>query len=289
MTKLIVDTTCDLNPAIKDRYEFEVIPLSIILNDKPYEDGVEIQTEEVYEAMRSGLVPKTSQVSYKSVVTVFEKLIQEGSDFIFLTFSSQMSGTYGFARGILSEYSQRYPERRMAIVDSAGGSGGATLMALQILQMMEKQVSFDRILENIEHMKAHLQYHFTLPSIEWLAKGGRVNRGVGYLGDKLDLKPILTVQDGRIIMDRMVRGRKKALKTILEDTLVTAAPNPAQWITISHAHDPEAAEDLKAKILSALPQAKVEMMSLGAVLGAHIGIGGIGIFALSELPPDYQF
>lgn len=90
-------------------------------------------------------------------------------------------------------------------------------------------------------------------------------------------------------MDRMVRGRKKALKTILEDTLVTAAPNPAQWITISHAYDPEAAEDLKAKILSALPQAKVEMMSLGAVLGAHIGIGGIGIFALSELPPDYQF
>lgn len=96
LTKLIIDTTIDRNLEMEQRYDFEVIPLSIILDNQSYLDGEEITVDAVYEAMRSGKVPKTSQISYESLTKVLDKGIQENKDMIYLSFSSKMSGTYQF-------------------------------------------------------------------------------------------------------------------------------------------------------------------------------------------------
>lgn len=287
MTRLIVDSTCDINDDLKRRYDFDIIPLSIILDDQAYLDGVEINTDKVYEYMKNGGIPKTSQISYGSLTSVLDKCVENKEDFIYLTFSSKMSGTYNFAYGVLQEYKEKYPEIKMEIIDSEGGSGGASLIAIQALRMMEKNVSFENIVKNISFMKEHIHYHFTLPNIEWLAKGGRVNKGVGYIGDKLDLKPYLTVIDGKIELQKVVMGRKKSLKTLVDDTLAYVGDFKNQLFVISHADDMEAAKNLEERLKKALPES--EVISIGSVLGVHIGLGGIGVFALDQKPEHYQF
>lgn len=288
MARLIVDSTCDMNDEIKSRYDFDIIPLSIILDDHAYLDGVEIETAKVYEYMRNGGIPKTSQISYASLTSVLDKCVEKKEDFIYLTFSSKMSGTYNFAYGIIQEYKEKYPEIQMELIDSKGGSGGASLMAIQTLRMIEKNVSFLNLVKNIEFMKKHIHYYFTLPNIEWLARGGRVNRGVGYIGDKLDIKPYLTVIDGKIELQKVVMGRKKSLKTLIDDTLAYVGDFKKQLIVISHADDLEAAKSLEERLKKALPESEVMIISIGSVLGVHIGLGGIGVFALDQKPDDYQ-
>ena len=289
MTRLIVDSTCDINDELKRRYDFDIIPLSIILDDQAYLDGFEINTDKVYEYMKNGGIPKTSQISYGSLTSVLDKCVENKEDFIYLTFSSKMSGTYNFAYGVLQEYKEKYPEIKMEIIDSEGGSGGASLIAIQALRMMEKNVSFENIVKNISFMKEHIHYHFTLPNIEWLAKGGRVNKGVGYIGDKLDLKPYLTVIDGKIELQKVVMGRKKSLKTLVDDTLAYVGDFKNQLFVISHADDMEAAKSLEERLKKALPESEVIIISIGSVLGVHIGLGGIGVFALDQKPEHYQF
>lgn len=289
MTRLIVDSTCDINDELKRRYDFDIIPLSIILDDQAYLDGVEINTDKVYEYMKNGGIPKTSQISYGSLTSVLDKCVENKEDFIYLTFSSKMSGTYNFAYGVLQEYKEKYPEIKMEIIDSEGGSGGASLIAIQALRMMEKNVSFENIVKNISFMKEHIHYHFTLPNIEWLAKGGRVNKGVGYIGDKLDLKPYLTVIDGKIELQKVVIGRKKSLKTLVDDTLAYVGDFKNQLFVISHADDMEAAKSLEERLKKALPESEVIFIGIGSVLGVHIGLGGIGVFALDQKPEHYQF
>lgn len=289
MTRLIVDSTCDINDDLKRRYDFDIIPLSIILDDQAYLDGVEINTDKVYEYMKNGGIPKTSQISYGSLTSVLDKCVENKEDFIYLTFSSKMSGTYNLAYSVIQEYKEKYPEIKMEIIDSEGGSGGASLIAIQALRMMEKNVSFENIVKNISFMKEHIHYHFTLPNIEWLAKGGRVNKGVGYIGDKLDLKPYLTVIDGKIELQKVVMGRKKSLKTLVDDTLAYVGDFKNQLIVISHADDMEAAKSLEERLKKALPESEVIIISIGSVLGVHIGLGGIGVFALDQKPEHYQF
>lgn len=289
MTRLIVDSTCDMNDELKSRYDFDIIPLSIILDDQAYLDGVEIDTAKVYEYMKNGGIPKTSQISYGSLISVLDKCVENKEDFIYLTFSSKMSGTYNLAYGVIEEYKEKYPELKMEIIDSEGGSGGASLIAIQTLRMIEKNVSFENLVQNISFMKEHIHYHFTLPNIEWLAKGGRVNKGVGYIGDKLDLKPYLTVIDGKIELQKVVMGRKKSLKTLIDDTLAYVGDFKKQLIVISHADDMEAAKFLEEKLKKALPESEVIINSIGSVLGVHIGLGGIGVFALDQKPEHYQF
>lgn len=289
MIRLILDSTCDFDDELKNRYKFDIIPLSLTLNDKSYLDGIEVATSQVYAYMKENKVPKTSQISYDSLVKVVSGYIENKEDFIFLTFSSMMSGTYDFAYNIVREYKEKHPEIRMEVIDSEGGSGGSSLIAIQIMRMIDKGLPYDSIIQNINFMKKHIHYHFTLSNIDWLAKGGRVNRSVGYIGDKLDIKPYLTIINGKIELQKVVLGRKKSLKILVDDTIRDVGDFKNQIIIISHADDLSSARAVEEKIKKALPECRTFLFSIGSVLGAHIGLGGIGVFSLDEKPEDYQF
>jgi len=288
LTKLIIDTTIDRNLEMEQKYDFEVIPLSIILDNQSYLDGEEITVDAVYEAMRSGKVPKTSQISYESLTKVLDKGIQENEDMIYLSFSSKMSGTYQFAYQIMEEYKEKYPERKMALVDSKGGAGGGALIALQALKMIEAGKPFDEIVRQMEWNIDHVLYKFTLRDLNWLVKGGRVNKTTGYVGTALNIKPYLIVDDGFIKMHKLVRGEKKIYKKLIEDVKNGLGNFTDQTIGISHGDDEETARAIEAKLKEELPDCQTQVFRIGAVLGSHIGIGGIGVFYFDERPEWYQ-
>lgn len=289
MIKLIVDSTCDLNSSITDNYDIEVIPLSIIIGGNCYLDGVEIDTDTVYKHMRSGKVPTTAQVSHESVSRAFDKCISNGDDFIYLAFSSEMSGTYSFAKMILDDYKEKYPERKMEIIDSKGGCGGSSITAIQALKMIEKGLPYEIITEQIKNMVEHTVYYFTISDLLWAAKGGRISKPLGYVGSKLHIKPFLTVDNGKMVVTKLVRGSKRVYDTLLGSVQSGTSRFKKQIIGISHSDDLEAALKLETKIKETVEGCKTTIFQIGAVLGTHIGIGGVGVFFFDEEPEFYEF
>ncbi len=273
---------------MEQQYDFEVIPLSITLENQTYLDGEEISVDAVYEAMRSGIMPKTAQISYESLTKVLDKAIQAKEDCIYLTFSAEMSGTYQFAHQVIEEYKEKYPERKIALIDSRGGSGGAALIALQALKMIEAGQSFDEIVHQMEWNIAHVYYKFTLRDLKWLVKGGRVAKTTGYVGSALNIKPYLTVNDGFIQLSKLVRGERKLYKKLIDDVKDGAKTFTDQTIGISHGDDEETAKKIETMIKEALPDCQTQLFRIGAVLGTHIGNGGIGVFYFDERPKWYQ-
>lgn len=288
MTKLIIDTTCDRNLEMEQQYDFEVIPLSITLDDKTYLDGEEITVDAVYEAMRSGKVPKTSQISYGSLTKVLDKGIQENEDMIYLSFSSKMSGTYQFAYQIIEDYKEKYLDRKIKLIDSRGGAGGGALIALQALKMIEAGRPFEEIVHQMEWNIDHVFYRFTLRDLNWLVKGGRVNKTTGYVGTALNIKPYLIINDGFIQLSKLVRGEKKIYKKLIEEVKNGVGDFTDQTIGISHGDDEETAKKIEDMIKESLPNCKTQVFRIGAVLGSHIGVGGIGVFYFDERPDWYQ-
>ncbi|HHZ02115.1 MAG TPA: DegV family protein [Tissierellia bacterium] len=289
MIKLIVDSTCDLNNEITDNYDIEIIPLSITVDGKSYLDGVDIDTDEVYKYMKEGKIPKTSQVSFESVSKVIEKCISNNWDFIYLAFSSKLSGTYNFAKKIIEKYKEKYPERKMAIIDSKGGAGGNGLIVMQAIKMIERNLPFEYIIKQIQFMVQHIVYRFTITDLEWLSKGGRISKTAGYVGNVLNIKPYLIVEDGLIKVLKMIRGSKKTIQKLLMDTEEGTAKFNNQIIGISHADDLETALLLEKKIRDRVKGCKTTIFKIGAVLGTHLGIGGVGVFFFDEKPEFYEF
>ncbi|MHC1733516.1 MAG: DegV family protein [Bacteroidales bacterium] len=283
LLKLIVDSTCDMDEEMRE--DILVLPLSIIMDDIPYLDGIEIETKRVYDYMREGKLPKTSQISYVHLMEILNELNKNKDDAIYLTFSSKMSGSHDLAKNTAREYLENNPGNRVEVVDSEGGSGGSSLLTLHILEMIKNGLGIDEVLQNIDDMKKCIKYYFTLQDIAWLAKGGRVNTALSTVGDMLDMKPYLTVREGRIVVDRLVRGRKKAIRKIADDIALDTKDYPDQMITISHGDDLESARILEKHIREVLPQAKTRILAIGSVLGAHIGVGGVAAFCLTRRPP----
>lgn len=289
MIKLIVDSTCDINSDITDNYDIEIIPLNIIIDGVSYLDGVDVDLDTVYKHMREGRVPKTSQVSFESVSKVIDKCVSNNDDFIYLTFSSKMSGTYDFAKKIIDSYREKYPERKMAIIDSKGGAGGTGLIALQALKMIKRKLPFETIIKQIQFMIDHIVYYFTIADLRWLSMGGRINKTISYVGNALNIKPYLTVEDGKIVVTKMIHGSKKAIQTLIKDVQNGTAKFTNQIIAISHADDIEAALNVEQKIKDAINGCRTTIFEIGAVLGSHLGIGGVAVFFFDEKPEFYEF
>ena len=289
MIKIIVDSTCDINNEISDNYDIEVIPLSITIDGVSYLDGVDIDVDTIYKCMRDGKVPKTSQVSFESVSNAIEKCILNDNDFIYLAFSSKMSGTYSFAKKIIEKYKEKNPERKMEIIDSKGGAGGTGLIVLQALRMIKKNLPYETIINQIHFMINHIVYYFTISDLECLSNGGRLGKTICYMGNALNIKPYLTVKDGKIIFSKMIHGSKKTIQLLVKDVKEGTAKFSNQIIAISHADDIKTALNVERKIKEAVDGCKTTIFEIGAVLGSHLGIGGVGVFFLDEKPEFYEF
>lgn len=289
MTQIIADSTCDLDPTLLGKMKLPILPLCITLNDQTYLDGVEISVDTLYEQMRLGVFPKTSQIPYDSISTVFERCARAGQDFIYIAFSSEMSGCCSLASTIASDLSQAFPDVRMAVVDSRGGSSATGLIVLQALRLAAQDLPFDDLLIQIDFMASHVEHVFSVSDLEWMAKGGRISKPLGYVGSKLHLRPWLDVEQGRMVVKGIVRGERKAIAQVVEEVVKRAAAFPDQLIAISHSDALQAALEVEKEIKALLPRCTTTICHIGSVLGVHIGLNAIGVFCFNQKPPRYVY
>ncbi|GEK92195.1 DegV family protein [Alkalibacterium kapii] len=289
MIRIAIDSGIDQNDYMRENYDYDFLPLSVIIDEQDYLDQLEISLQQVHEKMAEGVMPKTSQVSPKTIIDMLEDARKQGDDVIYLSIYSEFSGTYQVAQTVVENYIGMYPDMNIAVIDSKGGSGGGALLALQTMEMVKQGMAFDTIVEQTKWNAEHINYHFTLNNLMWLVKGGRLPKVAGSAGDALNIKPYLSVNETGIYLKKLVRGQERVYKRMIKEMKKNVGDFTDQLITISHVNDYETAQKLETMVQEALPEATTQIFDVGALLAAHLGIGGAGVFYFNEKPEHYKY
>jgi len=282
--KILADSACDLPKEFYFEHNVTLFPLKVQVNGQEFEDVKTIDPKTVYDAIRAGDVPKTSQVSPLLFEEVFTKMAENNEDGIYIAFSSALSGTYQTSVMILNQVKEKYPNFNLTIVDTKCASLGFGLVVKEAARLASENVSKEDILKDVLFRSQHMEHLFTVEDLDYLAKGGRVSKASAFLGGLLNIKPILNVEDGKLVPIEKIRGKKKVYKRIVELMNERGANFGNQVVGISHADTEDTVLEVKAIIEEELHPREVFITSIGSAVGAHTGPGTIAIFFLNKLP-----
>lgn len=279
--RILTDSGCDLPKEIIEKYNIDVLPLTVCLGENEYLDSVTIAPKEVYDNMREGKVYKTSQVPPSKFKEVFLNYVENGDTCIYIGFSSGLTGTFQSAIIARDDVLESYPDFDLYMIDTKCASIGFGLVVYKAAIMLSEGKTKEKILENIKFNSKHMEHIFTVDSLEYLFRGGRVSRTSAFIGDLLNIRPILDVEDGKLIPIEKVRGRKKSLKRIVDIAGERGVNLQNQIIGISHGDCLEEAEKLKEMLEEKYGCKSFLINTVGAVIGAHSGPGTIALFFLN--------
>lgn len=282
--RILADSACDLPKNFYEENHVTLFPLKVEIKGEEFEDVKTIDPKTVYEAIRNGVVPKTSQVSPLLFEEVFTEMAEQGEDGIYIAFSSALSGTYSTAVMILDQVKENYPNFNLTIVDTKCASLGFGLVVKEAASLAAQNFGKEEILEDVLFRSQHMEQVFTVEDLDYLAKGGRVSKASAFLGGLLNIKPILNVEDGKLVPIEKIRGKKKVMRRIIEIMKERGANMEDQVIGISHADSEETVQEMKAMIEDEFHPIEVFISSIGSAVGSHTGPGTIAIFFLNQIP-----
>lgn len=279
--KLIIDSGCDLPLGHNLKIE-ENLPILVYVDDKEYKDKVEIFPEEMYRRMRDGSSVRTAQIPYGYFKEKFEEYAKTGDEYLYIVFSSGLSGTYNTARLVYEEILEEYPDFKMEIVDSLNAVGGYGVLVKKAYEVLNDYDDIKELGNRVREMSGFVEGIFTVDDLEYLFRGGRVSRTSALLGGVLNIKPILEVRDGKLQALEKIRGKKKVYKRIVEMVKERLGDSPLGEVYISHADDIESAEKLKEKLLEAFDIEDIQYTDISCAIGAHSGPGTLAVFFYNE-------
>ncbi|MEI5906507.1 DegV family protein [Bacillus spongiae] len=280
--KLLADSGSDLPLHFFEKEFTELIPLRVHIDDTEYEDLITINPQKVYEAIRNGKRPITSQASPAMLEKLFTTIAEKKESGIYIAFSSELSGTYQTAVMVKEQVKENYPHLDLTIVDSKCASLGYGLVVKEAAELIAKGASKNEILSIINDRVSHMEHLFTVEDLDYMAKGGRVSKASAFVGGLLNIKPLLHVEDGKLVPIEKLRGRKKLLHRLLTlmgergDTLEN------QVVGISHGDDLELAMEMKQLIQEKFGTKDFYINLIGSAVGAHAGPGTLAIFFLNK-------
>lgn len=276
--KIFTDTGSDLPKEFYEQHDVSFFPLSVHVNDKQYKDVIEIQPKELYDAMRQGAAPKTSQVSPEQFLTTFEEVAKSGEDAMYIAFSSNLSGTFNTAVMIANQLQEKYPDFNLKLIDTKCASLGQGLVVKKAVELRDAGLPFEEVVSKVEDFAKHMTHIFTVDNLDYLAAGGRISKSSAFIGGLLSIKPILHVEDGKLIPLEKIRGRKKAIARIIDMMAERGGDFSNKIVGISHSDDLEFAKEVQKLIDEKLHPKGFDMTMIGAVIGAHVGPGTMAFF-----------
>lgn len=281
--RIFADSASDLPKSFYDENNVTLIPLSVLIDDKEYEDIIEIDSKEVFDAIRNGKQPKTSQASPELLLSTWKELAQSGEDGLYIAFSSELSGTYNTAVMMRDQVKEGNPNFNLVIIDTRCASLGYGLLVKEAVRLRDAGEDVRAIERKIRQMAANMEHLFTVEDLDYLAKGGRVSKASAFIGGLLNIKPLLHVEGGKLVPIEKHRGRKKVFRRMMELMDERGTNLSEQTIAISHGDDEATALEVKAMIEKQFKPKNVEIHMIGSVIGSHAGPGTIALFFLSKL------
>ena len=282
--KIVADSASDLSKEYYNEYNIEMIPLNVQLDEKQYADVKEIDPKTIYDAMRNGKTPKTSQPAPEAFKAVFTECAEKNIPLVYVSFSSELSGTHQSAKIMEEIVKTDYPDAPLHIIDSKCASTGYGLVILHIAKLAKNGASVDEIIEAANYQAEHMEHIFTVDDLEYLYRGGRVSKTSAFVGGLLKIKPILNVKDGKLVPIEKLRGSKKVLSRMIELMDERGTDFKNQTIGINHGDDLERAEALATMIVDKydVDRNNIVIEMVGAVIGAHVGPGTLAIYFLNK-------
>jgi DegV family protein with EDD domain len=277
-TAIVLDSTADF-PEAADRFaNWRVVPLYVRFGAESYRDYVDIGPAEFYERLRtSEELPTTSQPTPQDFLAAYEEL--GGYERIFsLHVSAKLSGTFASA-----ESGAKESGGRVRVIDTATASAAIAMLGLAIQRRLESGTTDEEVDALVERFKRESGLIFTLDTLEFLARGGRIGRASSWAGQLLHIKPILTLAEGEVLPIKRVRGNRKAIQEFAHAFREGTAEGPGLKVGIAHAEAPERMAALEELVRDIRPQAEIQVAtSLGPVVGTHAGPGTVGLFWLQD-------
>jgi DegV family protein with EDD domain len=273
-TAIVLDSTADFPEAPKRFPNWRVVPLYVLFGDQSYRDYVELAPEEFYARLRtSEALPTTSQPTPGDFFETYEEL-GEYERIYSLHLSSVLSGTYQSATTAAATVG----DDKVRVVDSETASAAIAMLGLAIQRRLDRGTTDEELDALIERFKDEAHLIFTVDTLEFLRRGGRLGRASAWAGQLLHVKPILTIEREVIPLKR-VRGNQKAMQEFVKAFTSTTEDVPTLKVGIAHADAPERAEQLRKMVRHERPEAEIELITtLGAVVGTHAGPGTVGFF-----------
>ena len=271
--QIFTDATSDLN---EDLETVKIIPMNVEIGDKEYVYGPQgnISCSEFYGLQKQGKYASTSQINVLEYEKYFEEALKEGKDVLYISFSSGMSGTYQTACLCKNELEESYPDNRIICIDSLCAAIGEGLLIKEVDKKKREGMSMDELVDWVENNKMHLCHWFTVDNFDHLKHGGRVSAVAATLGNTLNIKPLLRVdEEGKLRVVKKIRGRHKAMAAQVECIVKTWSPEISKSVVIGHGDDLKAAEELKEYVENKLPDAEIYISDIGPIIGAHTGPG----------------
>ncbi|PET97315.1 fatty acid-binding protein DegV [Bacillus cereus] len=284
--KIITDSAADLPVELLQAYDIDLIPLRVYDEaETEYLDGVTLKSVTLLQKMREGAVYKTSLPSLETFQEKFVSYAKEGNPCIYLAFSSELSGTYQSSVLIKEEVKETYTDLDLdlEIIDTKCASLGQGIVVLEAAKMAKEGASKEEILNRVAFLMNHMEHIFTVADLQYLVRGGRLSKVAGFIGGLLNIKPILNVDEGKLVPLEKVRGKKKVLSRIVDIMEERGKDLKGQTIGMTHGDDLETAEALKALITERFGCEVFIVNTIGAAIGAHTGPGALTLFFLNEV------
>lgn len=275
--KVIVDSASDIPSDRAAKAGILTVPMPVNIDGKTFLEGHDLSIGEFYAHYKEYKeLPKTSQPSPNNLLEYYEKVLSEGHEVVAIHLSSGLSSTFTTAQMVRDLTSA--PDK-VHIIDSLGASFGYGLLALFAQEILASSDLWEEAETKILKLRKNMRYVFTLDTLEYLVKGGRVSKSAGFIGGLLDVKPVLHMtSDGRIEPYTKVRSRRSAIRKLV-DTMEQEIDHPEkQIIGISHSACPEDAQLLIKEIQQRIDVKDIWLSEIGCVVGSHTGPGTIALY-----------
>ena len=281
--RIITDNCCDFPVSMYEELDLSVVNLVVRFQEKEVSQYSEKWLKQMYDGMRAGETATTSAVNPQGWEEVIAPILAGGEDALVLTFSSGLSTTHQSAVIAATELSEKYPDRKIRVIDTLCASLGQGLLVWYACKKREEGMDFDALADWCENNKLNLCHWFTVDDLMFLKRGGRVSAATALVGTMLQIKPVLHVDDeGRLINVSKARGRKASIEALAKKVGETGLPGENDTVFISHGDCMEDVQTLEKILKEKYGVKHVFSYYVGAVIGSHAGPGTLALFFLGS-------
>ena len=279
--KIITDSTSYIPEETARKLDIQIISLSVFFNGESYKE-IDVDNKEFYRQIEAtGEIPKSSQPNIDELFNIFKKITDNGDEVVGIFISSKMSGTYSSAGLVKNMILENNKDAVIEIVDSCTNCMQMGFIAIEAARAAKDGFSINDVVETAEKVRRNSRFLFVPDTLKYLQMGGRIGAASALIGGILQIKPILTVENGETTVFKKVRTKRKAVDEILNKVLNDCEKNKIKGIIVHHIDCEKEGKQLAEKLNQKL-NIQVKIQSIGPVIGAHVGPGAIGVAYFTE-------
>jgi DegV family protein with EDD domain len=280
--KIITDSTADLPKEIALKYDIEIVPLTIHLGDKSWKDYFDVEPDEYYELLKeSSAFPTTSQPTPQDFVNAYTPFVEKGEPILSIHLSSRLSGTFQSAMLARSQF----PEARIEVVDSMQASFALSMIVLICAEKANQGVSLEDVADLAKQIGSQTETYFSVDSLEYLHRGGRIGKAQAFLGTLMKIKPLLKLVKGEVQPVEKIRTRDRLLSRFVEMVEQAAQEHSRLMLSVAESDNSEIMTALLDRLEKIPGVSLVYRGKIGGVITSHVGPGALGIAFVKDILP----